>query len=181
MVFCLGVSYAVVDTVACWAYGLDHVGLYVHHGMMVLGEMAILQAGTGAYLGIFGYFAGEITNPQMHLRAIVKALGLRYTLLYEALELAYLLPYVVFRGFFFSYHLVPLLLSTRPPLCLKVMMTGLFIQSLHYIAKMYAIFKRKLRQYREMASKGVCYHWLALSPELPRLSFYNRKEKQEIF
>ncbi len=175
LVYFYGLAYAIVDLLACAWYKLDHAGLYVHHGLMMCGMASVLLTGTGAYLGLVGYFVAEVTNVQMHLRCIVKAVGLRHTLLYEALEVAYLGPYVLFRGVYMSLRIVPLLLAARPHWLVKAMMVGLFLQSLFYITKMYAIAKRKIRQFREMATKGIWYFWLTVNPRLSELSFHRKQ------
>ena len=54
----------------------------------------------------------------------------------------------------------------------KVMMLGIQIQSLYYIAMMYGIMKRKMNQYRQMHKKRIYYDWFGIKNELKELSFY---------
>lgn len=100
----------------------------------------------GATDGIWGIFYAEISNVPMHVRAILRNLGLRYTKAYELCELSYIIIYAIARGVFTPVFLVyPCVLSQTTPFLVKCICVGIFLQSVIYIREMIKIMKRKKR------------------------------------
>lgn len=67
------------------------------------------------------------------------------------------------------------------PWVVSIMCNLLILQSLYYISQMYGITLKKLKQYKEMKDKKVEYFWLSVNPEIEKLSFVKKEEKQKIF
>jgi len=99
-------AYFITDAIACTNFGLADGGLYLHHSLAIGGYVSGILATYGATDGIWGIFYAEISNLPMHLRAIVKNLGFRYTRLYETLEIIYIVVYSIARGIFTPIFLV---------------------------------------------------------------------------
>jgi len=118
----------------------------------------------------------------MHLRVIVKTLGLRYTHLYEALELAYMATYIVARGVFIPLEVVyNCVLAEQCPIIVKVICCGLAAQSWYYIAEMYKILSRKMSQLKERNKKKISYFWLSVNPQIKELAYTTRTSRENVF
>jgi hypothetical protein len=55
------------------------------------------------------------------------------------------------------------------------------VQSFYYILQMTKIIRRKAKQYREMAEKGVSYRWMEEGAEVRKLSYYRASDGPKIF
>jgi len=118
----------------------------------------------------------------MHLRMIVKQFGLRYTRLYETLELIYMATYMISRGIFIPFTLViDCVKAELCPIIVKVICVGLFLQSVFYIFEMFKILKRKQKQLKERSKAKISYFWLSENPQIKSLSYMNRENKDKIF
>jgi len=113
---------------ACMYYGLVDFGLVLHHGMVMIGYSSALFQQYGATEALIGLFFAEVSNFPMHLRMIVKQFGLRYTRLYEVLELIYMATYMISRGIFIPFTLViDCVRAELCPIIVKVICVGLFL------------------------------------------------------
>eukprot|EP01017_Pseudomicrothorax_dubius_P017056 TRINITY_DN1936_c0_g1_i1.p1 TRINITY_DN1936_c0_g1~~TRINITY_DN1936_c0_g1_i1.p1 ORF type:complete len:149 (+),score=43.16 TRINITY_DN1936_c0_g1_i1:61-447(+) len=121
------------------------------------------------------------SNLPMHLRKILRTLNLRYTLSYEVLELAYLAIYSVSRGIFCPKMMIESIFIPQTPILVKLMMAALTFQSLHYITEMIQIFRKRYQEFRERRVKGVKFHWLTVSKDVSKLSYYQKESRQKIF
>jgi hypothetical protein len=74
--------------------GLLDTGMVIHHIMCVLGFSIMLSQGNSASCLINAVFVGEVSNPIMHVRMILKHMGLRHTKAYEVAELAYIMLFI---------------------------------------------------------------------------------------
>lgn len=92
-------GYFSYDFVAMAALGLLEWGMSIHHLLCLsMGYIAIIEDVSLNYL-VTVLFISEISNPCMHIRIIIKHLGMRYTKLYECLEISYILLYIYGRIF----------------------------------------------------------------------------------
>jgi hypothetical protein len=87
------VGYFAYDFVCMGYYGLLDSAMFFHHILTAFGMCTCLMYGNSANLIIFGMFAAEVSNPMMHMRVILKHLGLRYTKAYEACEIGFIVLY----------------------------------------------------------------------------------------
>ncbi len=70
----------------------------------------------------------------MHSRVILKNIGLRYTNLYETLEIIYIASYCLARGIGIPFHCMPeTFMADNVSILEKVLLTALFFQSIYYI------------------------------------------------
>jgi hypothetical protein len=75
-------------------YGLLDWAMTIHHFMCIVSLCSSLISDTTANLLLCAMFVAEISNPPMHFRAILRQVGLRYSQLYEIMELTFLILYM---------------------------------------------------------------------------------------
>lgn len=108
----LSTSYFINDLISCNVFGLANGGLYFHHAFAISGYLSGIIGTYGAADGIYGIYYAEVSNLPMHLRVILKNFGLRYTKMYELMEVIYMVTYSISRGIFVPILLVyPCMLS----------------------------------------------------------------------
>ena len=71
-------------------FGLMDVNIFIHHFVCIVGlTCSALQHHSADILSI-GLVLAEISNPTLHIRMILRHLGLRYTKSYEIAEILYI-------------------------------------------------------------------------------------------
>ena len=77
---------------------------------------------------IGGLFLSEVSNFPMHFRIILRSFGLRYTLIYELIEIIYLFLYLVARGVCTPILLTwKCIISENTPLMVKIICVGITV------------------------------------------------------
>lgn len=89
-------GYFIFDTLAMAYLGLLDREMFVHHLVCAANLLTNLIQGVGANYSVLALFVAEISNPSMHSKNILRAVGKRYTRAYEAAE------YTYFASFFFG-------------------------------------------------------------------------------
>lgn len=173
-------GYVLYDTLACLYYGIFDMGLVIHHSMVLFGYWACENYGYSTE-GLTGLFYAEASNAPMHFRMMLKQLRLRYTALYEFLEILYIAIYFVARGIFSTILFIKTWGTAVCPVSVKMTCSGIWLQSMVYIYEMFGIIQRKRKQYKEKREKGIEYYWLSENPRLVDLSFYRKETKDKIF
>mmetsp|Transcript_11224 Transcript_11224/g.1739 ORF Transcript_11224/g.1739 Transcript_11224/m.1739 type:complete len:104 (+) Transcript_11224:125-436(+) len=102
------------------------MGLYIHHTLAISGYVVGIFYTYGATDGIWGLFFAEISNFPMHLRAIFRQVGLKYTKMYEFTELSYIIIYSLSRGIFCPVFLVYPCVISPSPIFIKFICLGIF-------------------------------------------------------
>ena len=74
-------------------YGLLDTTMVVHHTVVAMGMSLALLQGTDANLVVGGMMIAEVSNPPMHIRVMLRHLGLRYSKAYEICEIWFLMLY----------------------------------------------------------------------------------------
>ena len=87
-------AYFIFDFFAMAYFNLLDVDMTIHHILAVLLFTGAISTGGGANLFLIALGVGEISNPAMHLRMMVKDLGMRYTRTYEVLEIIYFITFL---------------------------------------------------------------------------------------
>ena len=75
-------------------FKLLDIDMTIHHILAVLLFIGAIGTGGGTNLFLVSLGFGEISNPAMHLRIMVKNLGMRYTRTYEVLEITYFITFM---------------------------------------------------------------------------------------
>lgn len=125
-------GYFIYDFLACEYLKISSLGLVIHHSLAI-GGYASCEYFDNSTISLMGLFQAEISNAPMHLRAILRTFGMRYTKSYELLELFYMVFYIVARGIFMSHLIYTTFLNNEIPLLLRITGTSLWIQSIYYI------------------------------------------------
>jgi len=74
--------------------GLLDVAMTIHHSMCIMGYVIVLAQGNSASFLCNALYLSEVSNPIMHVRVVLKHLGLRYTKAYEISELSYIMLFI---------------------------------------------------------------------------------------
>ena len=88
------VGYFMYDITAMAYYGLLDTTMTIHHWICIIGMSLPLTYDKSANYIVLGMFFGEISNPFMHMRCVLKHYGLRYTKAYETMEITFMLLYI---------------------------------------------------------------------------------------
>lgn len=83
-------SYFLYDLLAMAWLGLLDSGMLLHHFICVSAFSTCIFTGLSANDVVGTLFVTEVSNPAMHLRTILRHMGMRYTKLYEASEFTYM-------------------------------------------------------------------------------------------
>lgn len=173
-------AYFFYDFLACVYYGLADMGLVIHHATTLLG-MICCEVANNATTGLLGLFMAEVSNFPMHFRAIIRTLKMRYTMLYEVAEGAYIFLYLIARGIGCTYLVITAIPVSETPLLIRITCTGLWLQSVYFIYEMAGIIRRKFKQYKERCQKDISYNWFNDNPRLNELSYYKQEGNDKIF
>lgn len=93
------VGYFSYDLLCMKYYGLLDWAMLMHHCFTSFGMFLALVRGSSASLIVMGMFVAEVSNPFMHIRVILKHIGLRYTKAYETFEISFIMMYCYARIF----------------------------------------------------------------------------------
>jgi TLC domain len=88
-------GYFMYDLLAMAYLGILDKSMLIHHNICISGLTAGLITGYSADNLISALFLAEISNPAMHIRVILRLLGLRYTKAYETSEVTYMSKYSI--------------------------------------------------------------------------------------
>ena len=114
-----------------------------------------MYSGKGIFMGIVGLAIAESSNFPMNLRGICKLYHLRFTKIYEVLEVYYFLLYIFTRGMVGPIMFMLGLFSPSTPIFIKISITGIILQSCFFIRDMFKILNKKYNQYLEREEKNI--------------------------
>lgn len=143
----------------------------IHHAVSVAILGLNITSGNSAYLILGGMFIGEISNPSMHLSAMLKHLGLRYCKLYEFCEISFAFLYCTGRVFMGTYQLWKICSCESSHIILKLSTTALAVQSYFFVYNMIPLMKDRIGTIVSRGKLGIKSSWLAPleSKQLKRL------------
>ena len=78
-------------------FGLLDRDMTIHHLLCIAGMVWTLSLGKGANYVVAGLFIAEVSNPAMHMRIMLKHIGLRYSRSYEIAEFFYFVLFFIGR------------------------------------------------------------------------------------
>lgn len=90
----MAVGYFCYDFVLMAYLGLLDFPMTFHHFICIVGMFSSVSGGKSSSLLVSASFIAEISNPPMHLRQILRMIGLRYTKIYEACEISFISLYI---------------------------------------------------------------------------------------
>ena len=142
----VSVGYFVYDSACMTYYGLLDTAMIVHHTMAIIIMYVSLVTNTSAYLVVSGMFIGEVSNPPMHFRVVLKHLGLRYSKCYDICEIWFIVMY--------TYGRILIGISLAWDICacesvndaVKFATIIMMIQSVYFVKKMALILMKRLKE-----------------------------------
>lgn len=87
-------GYFSYDLIAMAYLGICDRSMLIHHLICITGIVFGLFSSSAGNILVGALFLTEISNPAMHVRVVLKHLGLRYTKAYETAELVYMRKYL---------------------------------------------------------------------------------------
>jgi hypothetical protein len=154
-------GYFTYDVLCMTWYGLLDWAMFLHHLFATIGMVLSLCSGSSACLVIWGMFIGEISNPPMHLRVILKHIGLRYTKAYEILEITFITLYAYSRMFCGSWVTYRVCLCDQLHFMQKVTAFFIMAQTFHFIGVMFGILKKRYSDISLRKAKGIKMRWFS--------------------
>lgn len=67
--------------------------MFFHHTICILGIIGVLLEGHDTCHVVAGLFVAEVSNPAMHIRTMLRNLGMRYTLAHDTAEIIYFMMF----------------------------------------------------------------------------------------
>ncbi len=123
---------------------------------------------------VMGLFIAEISNPAMHMRIMLKHIGLRYAQCYEIAEFCYFVSF--FFGRIVLGHPVVYLTVTCDQMnyLSRVVSLGVMAQSYQFLYRMYFIVIRRFQEINERSKKKLKFGMFTpISPkDLDTCEFY---------
>ena len=93
----MSTGYFTYDFFSMAYFGLLDLDMTVHHMLCVSGLIYTIFEGQGTNYIVMGLFVAEVSNPAMHMRIMLKHIGLRYSQSYEIAEFCYFVSFFVGR------------------------------------------------------------------------------------
>ncbi|KAG7260769.1 hypothetical protein CRUP_002579 [Coryphaenoides rupestris] len=115
----LSLSYFIFDMVWCVYFRTEGAVMLAHHAVSILGIMLTLWLGESGVESCAVLFGSEVTNPLLQARWFLRHTGRRNTPLAEAVDLAFVVLFVVMRVFVGGAMLYCELISPRPRFFIK--------------------------------------------------------------
>jgi hypothetical protein len=179
-VFMMSAGYFIYDFLAMAFYGLLDAPMTLHHIVVVIGEIMTVELGTAASLSLSALFIAEVSNPAMHMRVILKHLGLRYTKSYEFFELSFLFLYTFGRLFLGTYVVYLMVYCSNLHFTVRIAAVVIWIQTVFFVTKMWSIAFKRFNEISARYSKGIQMRWFfppLTDKELKTLGIELKNEK----
>lgn len=175
----MSLGYFIYDTLSMSYYNLLDGGMCFHHLIVCMGLYLSLCFNASAPEIIGGLFISEVSNPVMHFRLIIRAIGLRHTRLYELSEYSYIMLYIYFRllkGLFVVYNTASC--PVGHPI-IRMIAIGVAVQSYFYVYRMVNILKNRMKEMKEREKEGVKLNWMTHTALVEKLTYYKKSAKKE--
>ena len=172
-------GYFTYDFVSMAFLGLLDRDMTIHHLLCISGMLYTLGLGNGSNYIVLGLFMAEVSNPAMHMRIMLKHIGLRYSRAYEVAEFCYF--GLFFLGRFLLGHpsVYATLTCDKMNIPGKIVCMGVMAQSYQFLHRMYFIVVRRFAEIKERNKKKLEFHWFKAIPqkELDSCQFYLASKK----
>ena len=170
------------DVAGMFCFGLLETDMAVHHCLCIGGIIVVLLSGHDACHVVAGLFVAEVSNPPMHVRVMLRNLGLRYTMAYEVAEYCYFVMF--FFGRVVMGHPVVYDTITCDSMHLfgKIVSLGVLAQSYLFLYRMYYIMKGRIAETSERNMKKLRIGWFEPMrvEDLKDCKFYKKKTQDKL-
>lgn len=139
----LSLSYFIFDMVWCVYFRTEGAVMLAHHAVSILGIMLTLWLGESGVESCAVLFGSEVTNPLLQTRWFLRHTGRRGTPLAEAVDLAFVVLFVVMRVFVGGAMLYCELISPRPRFFIKCGGVALYALSWVFVVDIWRFARRK--------------------------------------
>ena len=130
-------------------FGLLDLDMTIHHLLCISGMVWTLSLGKGANFIVGGLFVAEVSNPAMHMRIMLKHIGLRYARAYEIAEFCYFVMFFIGR-FIIGQAVVYYTMTCDEMNWLgKFVCLGVLAQSFQFLHCMYFVVVRRFAEINE--------------------------------
>jgi hypothetical protein len=153
-------GYFTYDFLAMVYYGLLAWPMTIHHAMSIAILGLNISSRNSAFLILGGMFIGEISNPSMHLSAMLKHLGLRYSKVYELCEISFAFLYILGRVFMGSVQLYRIITCENSHLILKFSTSALALQSYFFVYNMIPLMQDRVGVIFDRRRLGIKACWM---------------------
>lgn len=177
-----GAAYFTAHLVVISYFKITTSAQVVHHIMTVVAIYAVSGfVPEIVNISNFYLFALQLSHVPLHGRSLLREFGLRYTIAYEFFEMMYFLVYTFERlvlglwVYFYSW------IYMNPGAVVLTVIGGINLQSLYFIYQMIFLTHKKYLKYKERSKRGIDYWLLQTNPEVEKLSYYKKEEKEKIF
>lgn len=175
-------SYFIYDLLACYIFGMFELKLLIHHSLCIAGFSIILFSGKGIFVGVIGLLIAEASNFPMHLRGILKNVGLRHTLLYEISDATFMFTYIFMRAIIGPVVCTQSYFAKSVHILVPMIFVGILVQSAKFMMVMTKIIQKRYSNYLERKSKNISLYWFSINPESKKLHYVlYHKEKTQSF
>ena len=175
----MSIGYFIYDYVAMAYYGVVDLAMTFHHWMCIFGLSLCVSYGQFLNFAAALQYSGEISNPFMHLKCILKSYGLRYTKSYEFLEIAFMVLYMYGRIIIGGKTFWSIFSCQHTIMPAKVVIVGMTAQSYWFIFTMVSILKNRLKEQMNRKKCQIKLRWFEPlnKQELEKLGITGKKEK----
>lgn len=175
----IAVGYFTYDLLCMTWYGLLDWAMLLHHNFTAFGMLLSLCSETSACLIVLGMFVAEVSNPPMHVRVMLKHLGLRYTKAYETCEISFIMLYCYSRIFCGSWMTWRACNCQHLYIFQKITAVFLLVQTMHFVRQMVGILIKRFNEISNRKKKGIKMRWFEPlnKEELEVLGIKAQKEK----
>lgn len=168
-IFIVSCSYVVYDTFDMLIANSIDVMITLHHVAMFIFLFCSVVWDVNGSIGAAAFIMAEISNCPSHLRIIFRAYGLKYTKIYELIDILYIILYFFGRLIIGTPICYQIFLAPTTSWMVRLCMLCLLIQSYYYIYKMVGILRGKFLKMQERSKKNISLWWFQVNPKLKEL------------
>lgn len=132
-------GYFTYDLVGMKVFGLLKFDMFIHHAMCIAGIVVILLEGHDTCHVVAGLFVAEVSNPSMHVRTMLRNLGMRYTLIHDVAEVGYFFTFFVGRMIMGHPIVYDTIMCSSTHWLGKLVSLGVLGQSYQFLYRMYLL------------------------------------------
>ena len=176
----MSTGYFLYDTLSMWWLKILNFDNILHHTLVILAFTYTLVVDVGSYYNCLACFGGEFSNASMHIRGILRSLNMRYTKLYDVIQIIFISSYL-FARIFLGHPIVYVTWACDSnPFVIKLCSAGIIIQSYYNIYKIYFVIKGVMKQSTELKQRGIEMKWFEplSEKELEKCDFYKQSLKK---
>lgn len=149
MLINISVGYFLYDFVALWFYGLIDVAMVIHHTVCVIGMVIPLNSGVSGNFVVMAIFIGEISNPFLHLRSVIRQYGMKNTLVYDVVDYSFAGLFCFCRIYFGVQAVWSNINCERNHILVKLSSCGLLLHSIYFIFTILGILRKKVKDRKQ--------------------------------